>query len=443
VSVATRKSAELEHKLASLEEEFRHWSDRSADGRELEKHHTQVQAVTGELAVPVAALKARLDGLVGARVLEEAGQVEGMVLDLHRIWDVFRGKLALRYVDHFADYLLAADELAYCCYEPAERRGAAREPPLVFFGDALSPVIRTRGSTVPFDGGAADEALRRLRVPLIGIPWFQIEHLPDAPIIAHEVGHEVYADLALDDTAVALLSGAVAAAPEERRRAWSAWREEAFADVFGTLALGPAFTSSLIDFLATEPRLIALQWQADPDWRAHPPSALRVLLSAATLEAMPDFADAAVRLRAGWREAYPSHAMEAFEPDVPAVARALAAGSYDALCGGPLSDLVSFGGESQERAERDARDVPRDFAPRSTDARELVAAARLAYDADPRGYRAGGTATRILQQIRCSQTVGTRAGSASPVAESTRQARDAAAGEWLLDRLAREHAADV
>jgi hypothetical protein len=135
--------------------------------------------------------------------------------------------------------------------------------------------------------------------------------------------------------------------------------------------------------------------------------------------------------------------MEEFEDDLEAVARALVAGPYHALGGRSLNDLVLFDGESHERAVRDARDVPKAFSPRSSDARELVAAARLAYDSDPEGYRDSGVPARMLRRIAEVQTVGIRAGMHSPVDEEIRRARDAAAGRRLADHLTRKHANDV
>ena len=53
------------------------------------------------------------------RLLAGAMDVELMILELHRIWEFFRAKFALRYVDWFAGHLAAADELAWRCYAPA------------------------------------------------------------------------------------------------------------------------------------------------------------------------------------------------------------------------------------------------------------------------------------------------------------------------------------
>ena len=442
-SIARRKTIELANKLASLDAEILHWHEESAEGGPLEKHHTQVRAVSAQLGVPIDELRCRIERLDARSVLTEGATVEEVVLDLHRVWDTFRSKLALRYVDHFAGFLVGADELAYRCYYPAEKRGAPREPPLSFFGDDVSPLTRTRGSGLA-PRRVADrlrEPLRRLPVPLIGVPWFQIEHLPDAPIIAHEVGHDVEADLALGPPIDVAIDGALAhaGAADAHRRAWATWRAEVFADVFGTLALGPAFTSTLIDFLADDPGRIADESQHDPDWSMHPPSALRVLVSVETLQRMADeaYAADAAQLRADWSQTYPEHAMSGFDADVPVVTNAVLDGPYEALGNGRLTELLEFSPEAHERAQRDAREVPNGFVPRGTDARELVAAARLAFDRAPEKFRAAQVSKHVLSRIREAQTVGTRAGTDSTVAQDVRDARAVEAGRWLLDYLTR------
>jgi hypothetical protein len=450
VKVAARKAAEIDNKLASLDVEFEHWRRQASANGPLEKHHTQVDAVTRELAVPVARLRERVGGLQGSALLAAGTAIENEILDVHRIWDHFRSKLALRYVEHFAGYLLAADELAYRCYARAEVRGASREPALLYFGDERSPIMRPRGARLSpaAANGKADpvsEAVQRLPVPLIGIPWFQVAHLPDAPAIAHEVGHDVEVDLGLADEVERLVERRLlrAGVCDEHRTGWREWRAEIFADVFATLALGPAYTATMMDFLAIRPAAVAAQLQGAHMWSRHPPSTLRVLLSTATLASMRGMEDDGARLRDAWFEAYPVHAMECYTKEVPLVAAAILDGPYEALDGGHLTALIDFSGEPYERALLDAERIPRKGALTGADARELVAAARFAFDADPDGYRAAGVSERVLETIRKKQTVGTRAGSKTPVGADVRAARAEERGRWLADHLARAHAQDL
>ncbi|MDA0185808.1 hypothetical protein OJ997_36225, partial [Solirubrobacter phytolaccae] len=254
MTATAHKGVELAHKLAGLEHELAYFRGEAAVGGRLEKHHTQVDAVADALAVPVRDVRAWLDTPGGV----DAEPAEAMILALHGLWDQVRGSLVLRYVEHFEDFLVAADELAFRCYEPAIRRGAPCEPPLVGLGGELSPLARPRSG-----------ARRGLPVALIGLPWFQLEHLPDLPLVAHEVGHVVEADLNLGPALDAAVADALG--PDHT---WAPWRQEAFADVFATLMLGPAFTSTLAHYLTAG---------APATGAAHPPRSVRLQLSAATL----------------------------------------------------------------------------------------------------------------------------------------------------------------
>ena len=438
MSLTPRKSAELSHRVESLARELTLWRGETEDGT-LEKHWSQVAAVAGEIEVPLATLRAQIAALEGDEALEDAARIEGVVADLHRLWDIFRARLALRSVEHFAPYLLAADELAYRCYQPAEALGAGREPPLVAFANCLSPVTRTRGQELrPADelasGDPLREALRRLPVPLIDLPWSQVEHLPDAPIIAHEVGHDVEADLELGADMADALDAALLAkcATDDQRAAWAAWRQEAFADVFGTLCLGPAFTSALIDFLAVAPTEIEADSQGNGDWRPHPPSALRVLLSAAVLELM-DFPTEAAAHRALWTEAYPRDAIAPFAGCVNTVAAVL----REAAAG-----LGAFSLKAHARASEDADKLLRGRSVTTEDARELVAAARLAFDRSPQEFDEQRVAPYVLDLIAERQTVGRRAGRKDAPDPKALAARAAEAGRWLERHLAGVHGLD-
>src|SRR5215472_1115551 len=153
MTLAVRRSAELEARLASIEHDFERWEALSEPGGELEKHHSQVRRVTRQLREYAAEARARLEPPDSAAVSDPA-LVDLLVLDLHAVWGVFSSKLALRCVPHYQSHLLTADDLAWECYEPA--RGLAlqygldldrvREPPLVYLSGEAAPIALGRGS---------------------------------------------------------------------------------------------------------------------------------------------------------------------------------------------------------------------------------------------------------------------------------------------------------
>lgn len=450
MSLSVRKSAELAAKVASLRDEFKSWEDESADRGHLEKHHTQIRAVTETLQPFVERVESQLARAgTGQALLGRTERIEEHVLDVHRIWEFFRAKLALRYVPLFADYLGVADDFAWECYrrvtelrKPDERH----EPPLVFFNSGWSPLTWPRGTAYISDevGKGLDpaqfaEALRRLPIHMIGIPWYQIAHFPDAAVIGHEVGHDVEAELGLGPRLAELVETALVRTDAERARidAWKAWLSEVFADVYGTLATGPAYTSTLTDFLAAPEPSIARERPAKGG--TYPTRWLRVRVTVETLRQRALDTEAN-RLDAQWTTAFPNHSLTEFEADVPNVVEALLQGPYEQLGDNKgLIELLDFGGAELEgaRAAADEAGSEHELEIESKNVRCLVAAARLAFDADPATYEQNTVASALRERIMEVRTIGTRA--LSPEEEEAeavaRSKRNASHGRALLELI--------
>lgn len=150
-------------------------------------------------------------------------------------------------------------------------------------------------------------------------------------------------------------------------------------------------------------------------------------------------ADDAAALRKLWTEAYPTHAMTAFEPDIEPVATALVRGPYAQLGPGPLSALISFGADAHQQAVRDARELLNNRPAERDDARALFAAARLAFDANPSDYDKHHVSRRVLLRIADRQTVGRRAAKPTTPDVDALVSRATDAGRWLEGHLATVH----
>jgi hypothetical protein len=444
-SVPEQKLGEMRAKLASLAEELDNWTEVSRHGQPMEKLNTRIRAIRVILKQAIEPLAARIGEDPGPRVLDLAAGLELSILEIHRVWEFFRAKLALRYVPWLSGYLLAADELAWRCYEPMLPyiEGVGREPPLVFLNGALSPFTMPRGTPyraeeVPGEAITSQQLerlLESLPIPVIGVPWFQLRHLPDALVIAHEVGHDVEHDVGLGEELDAAIRDAV---DTPRVEAWRSWRSEVFADIFGALSAGPAFAGALVDFVARAPRFIATERRSPAAWGRYPTAAIRVMLVLRVL-AEVGFDDQVGGLRARWLETYPQHAGADFADDVPHVVDALLGTPYQALGHRTLTDLDRFSAAMYDRAVASADDALAARKPRADDALTLIAAARLAYERGDERYATRDVPSRILRKVEAAQKVGVRGSGETAPPESERDARDRARGQELAQRIAAAH----
>ncbi len=412
-SSTQRKRVELLAKLENLIDELDKWLEVSRPNAALEKHHTQIRRVERQLRSVGLRLQ---DDIRSADIGPDWRRLERQTLDLYRVWDFFREKFALRFIPWLQPYLIMADEFAWACYQPIQQvaveqqtvaAGSVREPPLVCLTAVSTPFSIPRGASyaADIDGGAglfgaARQLTSRLPVPVVGVPWFQLRHLPDALIIGHEVGHHVFRDFNLRPDAERLLDSALAkrglGGTVER---WRSWLDEAFADVYGVLSAGSAYPLVLGDFLLVE----GLDAGTD-DGGGYPPSATRLALTLAVLEQAGQ-SDAVFRIRELWGAGQ----LPELDPDVAreadTVAAALVRGRYGALRQS-LGEVLDC--TEQCRAAQMARGVLDGWAPDTSDIRTVLAAAAHAFASDPTGYRDAMVTELILQVAADLQQPGVR-----------------------------------
>ncbi|XVU27302.1 hypothetical protein ACQPZJ_09750 [Actinoplanes sp. CA-054009] len=394
-----RKRAELLAKIEALRAELAQWRSAAARNGPLEKHHSQINRLTGRLDVLTELLAADLDAT--GDLLGEWTGLELGLLDVHHLWDFFRSKLTARYAPWLRDTLVVADELVWSCYAPAQRAAVnagtadlagVREPPLTYFATDSTPVAVSRHSVYEQRGRAADlwttrfaAELRALPVPVTAAPWHQAGHLPDMLLLAHEAGHHVEDDF-----------GLVAELPDALTGFWKPRLGEVFADVYGVLGAGAAYVAALIDFLAAPPATIA----AEVAPAHYPTTHLRVQVALAALRATCPADPRATELTDAWWAAHPGHARSDLDADVTPVVEAL-------LGHGRLTGVLSFAPLHAE-AEIDVKRLLAGLRPRSSNPRALLAAATLAFRDDPAAYRAKAVAQRTMERVREVQETGTR-----------------------------------
>ncbi|TQM85601.1 hypothetical protein FHX81_8095 [Saccharothrix saharensis] len=429
MTTVDRKVAELRHKLAGIGADFARWRAETEPGRPLRKHHTQVVRLTDRLGGMVGRIDGELDTVVaggGDDVLRECRRLQLRMLEVHRLWDFYRAKLNLRYVEWYRPFLTAVDEFAWLCYAPAAA-GSDREAPLVHLSGEFSPFTHLRET--PFAVEDVPDALNtadflgvvtKLPIPVIGLPWYQLVHLPDAPVIAHEVGHAVERDFGLLGTVRAVTRPVFRTMPEARRDAWDTWLPEVFADLYGVLAAGPAFASTLADLLVVDDARMAAELTGPV--QVHPPAAVRLALAATAL-AETGFPATPV-------------ACGPFEDDVAPMTGALLAGPYPGLGDRPLREVIAFTAAQQANAVTAADGLVDHQRPETSDVRCLIAAARLAFDRRPALFAPpppGEVNAQDLVLDKVAKAVGD--GSRADHGDDVPAADDRAAGVRLYDLI--------
>lgn len=415
-----------------LVDELRQWEAVSRGGGPLEKHRSQIDAV-----------RALLDaGVVDARERLASGrghEVPARILDLHHVWDFFRGRFLLRRVRGYRRTLDVADELAWECYRPVLELPGSRpkEPPLVGFSRAASPRAHRRGSAyhdlLPRGGIHTREgraAAARLPFPVIDVPWHYDSRLPALLTVAHETGHHIEDDCGLGEE----LRRRVLAAglPPDRVAHWERWTGEVFADVCAAVVCGTAYADVLAELLEPEtpPGTAPGTAGADdlPDG-PHPPPAIRVRLArvAAAMAAgdPPDPLD----------PPDPEDGLDGPDgPEIMAVVAALLDTGYDGLEGLYLTELLVP--PDPEDVHTGARRLLDRRSSEGRSAATVLAAAALAFQSDPVAYEQREVAERAEAEVLLLRATGSRAVPRGEATGEEHRRRDRAeAGELLLRAL--------
>lgn len=230
--------------------------DKDEQGHYVGRHKTQLEALESVLPGAVEALHEHLNALDSAgevwRVYDDCRDIDEVTVSIERLWRFFRDKLDQRDDPSAGPLLRAADEVVWSCYhEVFEYTGLAtgshKATPLSYIEPQYSPAAIQSDSPLPsnlrpgVDFEFLENYLDDIKVPIlrlppwcIGAPWWLV-------YAAHEVGHHVLHDLALQDCFGELVeeaaTGRGARGPELAY--WLNCGEEIFADLFSVLMMGP------------------------------------------------------------------------------------------------------------------------------------------------------------------------------------------------------------
>ena len=314
-------------------------------------------------------------------LLKDRGQQ--LVEATERVWDFYFQLFGQRN-SRVASSLFACDRIALDCYQAVymglgKARPIPSPPPLSYVASGSGPATYRRGIVIPQLGQLANP------FPLIQLPHHRLLNPWTLGAIAHEVSHNLQADLGLWDVLPRQLDKQLRAAgfSPSIARVWSKWHAELFSDLAGVLLIGPAMVASLIGVLAREPERVVRYHSAN----VHPPGLLRVPISV-RLVARLGFRKEARMLTSLWQSLYPSHHLRSLPKGLVSQFRlasdsalsALIYTSYPQLGSKRLVDVVPFGRKEQTITEEAAGRLAAGIDPGIVPERLLIGAARSAIE---------------------------------------------------------------
>lgn len=461
--IVHHRTLELDYHDQALRAEFTRWHSFAAESARLEKHHSQIERITSQLSGALDKIKA--EERLNAVEITASGERERHILGIYRIWSYFREKFALRESELFFNLLKIADELAWACYRPARQAALQagtiteqqrREPPLVFFSGDISPFVLERGRSFLPDGLNTradirhfDRVLFKLPVPLVAIPWFQLNHLPACVVMAHEIGHAVEVDFGLSEPLQRMFAGLLL--PEARKTLWGRWREELFADVWGLLCCGPGYLIVLSEFLIGERQAVQTEARRTEDDDRYPTRMLRLLFNEAVLRRFglltaPENVHSAdepqqlEKLVTGpltlWRDTYAFHSMEHFAADVDIVLDALFSFRFVPFGNKRLDEVVQFDAADLKASWLVARRLRSKAALNEARFHRLFCGISLYWQWQPERYLANAVHAWLVDGELLRQIPEGKRGTAGIGISPAEQSQfDQEAGEALLDLL--------
>lgn len=253
----------LDGQRAEICEWSKHWYSRDQRGQ----FHTQLTSLESTLVGALDRLSALAAKLAPRSVAEAHEACRGFdheVLTVRRLWRWFADKFDQRETVRQERILSAADEVVWSIYAGVMRAAhhgqVPHAAPLAYLDDLSTPEAVPRDDPPPglrpdnYDAGL-QLMLRKLPIPVVGLPT-SIRNEPWwLALLGHEVGHHLQYDLLPCQALVESVGVAVASAAGggEAGDYWRSWSREIFADLAGLVTLGPASLVALLPFeLGTE-----------------------------------------------------------------------------------------------------------------------------------------------------------------------------------------------
>lgn len=298
-----------------------------------------------------------------------------------KLWEFYLNLFSQRR-GPMASMLRGIDRIALDCYQAVylglgRARSIPSPAPFSYVETGFGPATFRRGVKLSKLGARANP------FPLVKIPYHRLVNPWSLGAIPHEVAHNLQSDLGLWDIMPRQIGQAFdkAGLPKRNAAVWMRWHKETYADLAGTLLIGPAYVGALMDVVGRSRE----QTAAYSDEAVHPTPIIRVPLNLYLLEKM-GFKKDADSFRAAWDALYPAKSWEAIPAWVRARLPDQIATVVEAICMTPmphyggrrLFDVIRFEVKhaqlTQEAAERLETGLSTGVLPE----RFLIGAARLA-----------------------------------------------------------------
>jgi hypothetical protein len=221
--------------------------------------------------------------------------------EAERLLAFYRGIFQYR-TGRFGAQLQAMDRIALDCYQAVwlglgKARSIPAPAPFAYVEDGRGPATYRRGVKLSKLGRRPNP------FPLVKIPQHRLHNPWTLGAVPHEVAHNLQNDLGLWNVLPKRIeAGMRGHLPEEAIRIWMRLHKESYADFAGTLLIGPAYVTSLIDVVGKRPEAAAA---FNPEG-VHPTPIIRVPMNCALLRRMGFVAEAQA-FEDTWRRVYPDH----------------------------------------------------------------------------------------------------------------------------------------
>ncbi len=233
--------------------------------------------------------------LLKERNHELAGETE-------KVWEFYVNLFGQRR-GRMAPWLRAIDQIALDCYQAVwlglgKARPIPSPAPFAYAETGFGPATFRRGVKLSLLGQRANP------FPLVKVPRHRLINPWSLGAVPHEVAHNLQNDLGLWKVMPDRIAAAFrrAGLPDANAAVWKRWHKETYADLAGTLLIGPAYVGSLMDVVGRS-RGQTAGWS---DEAVHPTPVIRVPLNIRLLERI-GFEEDAAAFRRAWDALYPAH----------------------------------------------------------------------------------------------------------------------------------------